>query len=218
MFTEDEIRPTAVIIIGAGGHSHDIVDICLSARMPILGFLDDNVDGSFILGRVKDYKDIINNPSYSWCNVKYVIGINDSVIRKRIDQILSEMYAIPATIVHGSAIVGSNAKIGPGCVLGPGAILTTNVTLGRHVHLNTHASVNQGSTIGDYCTLSPGVKVCGDVVVGDCVQFGANSSIINMITVGDNVTLGAGAVVVKDLPSNCTAVGVPAKVIKEKNV
>jgi serine O-acetyltransferase len=39
-----------------------------------------------------------------------------------------------------------------------------------------------------------------------------------MITVGDNVTLGAGAVVVKDLPSNCTAVGVPAKVIKEKNV
>lgn len=218
MFTEDDIKATAIIIIGAGGHSQDIIDICCSANMAILGFLDDNVEGNFILGKVKDYKTIASDPKYSWCNIRYVIGINDSSVRKKIDTILSKMYAIPATIIHGSAIIGHNANIGPGCVLGPGTVLTANVTLGRHVHLNTHASVNQGSTIGSYSTLSPGVKVCGDVNIGESVQFGANASVINMINIGDNVTLGAGAVVVKDLPSNCIAVGVPAKVIKMKEL
>lgn len=209
-------KSTGIIIIGAGGHSQDIVDICLSAQMPILGFLDDNVKGAHILGEIKDYRKISEDPRYSWCNVQYVIGINDGSLRKKIDNVLTEQGATPATIIHQSSIIGHNSNIGPGCVLGPGTVLTANVTLGRHVHLNTHASVNQGSNIGDYSTLSPGTKVCGDVNIGELVQFGANSSVINMITIGNNVTLGAGAVVVKNLPDNCVAVGVPAEIIKEK--
>ncbi len=34
------------------------------------------------------------------------------------------------------------------------------------------------------------------------------------ITIGDNVTIGAGSVVVKDIPSNCIAVGNPCRVVK----
>ena len=35
------------------------------------------------------------------------------------------------------------------------------------------------------------------------------------VTIGDNVVIGAGSVVVKDIPSNCVAVGNPCKVIRE---
>lgn len=45
----------------------------------------------------------------------------------------------------------------------------------------------------------------------------ANVVIAGNIHIGDNVTIGAGSVVTKDIPSNCLAAGVPAKVIRYKN-
>lgn len=203
------IKFNPIIIIGAGGHAQDVIDIAGSAGYPILGFLDDNIEGEFILGKIKDYKNIVNQ--YTNYDIKYIIGINNSKTREHLDELLIEMEATPTTLIHKSAVIGHNVSIGEGSVIGPGSVITSNVTLGRHVHLNTHASVNQGSIVGDYCTLSPGVKVCGDVKVGKSVQFGASSTVINLISIGNNVTLGAGAVVVNDIPDNVIAKGVPAR-------
>lgn len=45
----------------------------------------------------------------------------------------------------------------------------------------------------------------------------ANVVIAGRIHIGDNVTIGAGSVVIIDIPSNCFAAGVPAKVLRYKN-
>lgn len=50
--------------------------------------------------------------------------------------------------------------------------------------------------------------------IGKNCYIGAKATIIGDITIGDNCKIGAGAVVISDVPSGCTAVGVPAKVIK----
>jgi serine acetyltransferase len=50
--------------------------------------------------------------------------------------------------------------------------------------------------------------------VGECTFIGTGASIINQITIGDNTVIGAGAVVIRDIPSDVTAVGVPAKIVK----
>ena len=50
--------------------------------------------------------------------------------------------------------------------------------------------------------------------IGKNVVLGANVSIIGDVSIGDNVIIGAGSVVVKDIPSNCIAVGNPCKPIK----
>lgn len=47
-------------------------------------------------------------------------------------------------------------------------------------------------------------------VIGDNVYIGAGAKII-----GNNVVIGANSVVITDIPDNCVAVGMPAKVIKE---
>lgn len=52
--------------------------------------------------------------------------------------------------------------------------------------------------------------------IGNNVNVGANVCIIGNITIGDNVTIGAGSVVVKSIPSNCIAVGNPARVLNKK--
>lgn len=53
----------------------------------------------------------------------------------------------------------------------------------------------------------------GPCVGKNCV-IGAGACILGNIKIGDNVNIGANAVVLEDIPDNCTAVGVPARIIK----
>lgn len=52
-----------------------------------------------------------------------------------------------------------------------------------------------------------------NVFVGDNCYFGINTTVLGEVRIGDNVIIGAHAVVLDDIPSDSTAVGIPAKVI-----
>ncbi len=56
----------------------------------------------------------------------------------------------------------------------------------------------------------------GSPKIGNRVDIGAGAKILGPITIGDDVAIGANAVVIKDVPSNSIAVGVPAQ-IKPRN-
>lgn len=77
--------------------------------------------------------------------------------------------------------------------------------------------INPLAIIGKNCTMRQGVTIGNkneleDVpVIGDNVDFGAGSIVLGSIIIGNNVTIGANAVVIKDVPDNHIAVGVPAK-------
>ena len=45
--------------------------------------------------------------------------------------------------------------------------------------------------------------------------IGARVNILLGVTIGENAIVGTGSVVTKDIPDNCVAVGVPAKIVKE---
>jgi len=49
------------------------------------------------------------------------------------------------------------------------------------------------------------------ITVGNNVYIGTGACIMGGVTIGDNVIIGAGSIVTKDIPSNCCAVGIPAK-------
>ena len=55
------------------------------------------------------------------------------------------------------------------------------------------------------------------VTIGRDVWIGANCTILPGVTIGNNIVIAAGAVVTKDVPDNCVAGGVPAKIIREIN-
>lgn len=54
---------------------------------------------------------------------------------------------------------------------------------------------------------------CGKVVIGNNVYIGRETCILKGTKIGDNVIIGAKSLVNKDIPSNCVAVGMPAKEI-----
>lgn len=56
----------------------------------------------------------------------------------------------------------------------------------------------------------------GDVIIGNDVWIGYGATLIGPITIGDGAIIGAGAVVVRDVPAFAVAVGIPAKVVKNR--
>ena len=55
-------------------------------------------------------------------------------------------------------------------------------------------------------------------MIGRGCFIGARAIIIGDVNIGDNVKVGAGAVVLKNVPPNCTVVGIPARIIQENDV
>ena len=84
--------------------------------------------------------------------------------------------------------------------------------------------IGETAVIGDNCSLFHNVtlggtgKIGGDrhPKLGDNVTVGAGTQILGNIKIGKGTKIGAGSVVLEDLPENVTAVGVPAKIVKEK--
>ena len=49
-------------------------------------------------------------------------------------------------------------------------------------------------------------------------MIGAGAKVLGPVTVGDNSKIAAGAVVLKDIPANSTAVGIPARIVRGEHV
>lgn len=101
--------------------------------------------------------------------------------------------------------ISGAAELGPGFYIG-------HFNCFLNARFGSNCSVSQNVTIGHAGGGKPGVPT-----IGDNVYFAAGSVAFGPITIGDNVNVGANAVVNKDIPSNSTAVGVPARVISRKS-
>ena len=79
--------------------------------------------------------------------------------------------------------------------------------------------VHGRAVIGANCTLRQGVTIgcIGDdgpaPTVGDNVEFGAYAQALGAIHIGDNAKIGAMSLVISNIPSGLSAVGVPARIV-----
>ena len=95
--------------------------------------------------------------------------------------------------------------------------------IGKGVFIDHGCAVVIGETaeVGDNCTIYQGVtlggtgKHCGKrhPTLGSDVMVGAGAKVLGPFKVGDHAKIAAGAVVLKEVPSDSTAVGIPAKIV-----
>lgn len=76
-----------------------------------------------------------------------------------------------------------------------------------------HPDVIAGENLTLLHRVTLGYAKSGIPRIGNNVSIGVGATVIGGITIGDNVAIGAGAVVTRDIPANCSAVGIPAKPI-----
>lgn len=101
-------------------------------------------------------------------------------------------------------------------------------TIGRRFFIDHGSGIVIGETaeIGDDVTLYQGVTLGGTgkdkgkrhPTIGNNVTIGSGAKILGPITIGHNAKIGAGAVVVRCIPANSTAVGVPAHVVRRDGI
>ena len=118
--------------------------------------------------------------------------------------------------------VSQFAKFFTGIEIHPGA------TIGKGLVIDHGSGVVIGETaeIGDNCTLYQGVTLGGTgkdtgkrhPTLGNNVMVGAGAKVLGPFRIGDNSKIAAGAVVLSEIPSNATAVGIPARVVRRDGV
>ena len=107
--------------------------------------------------------------------------------------------------------LSQTAKFFTGIEIHPGATIGMGVVIG------------ETAEIGDNCTLYQGVTLGGTgkdlgkrhPTLGNNVLVGAGAKVLGPIRIEDNSKVAANAVVLKDISSNSTAVGIPAKVVRQ---
>lgn len=135
----------------------------------------------------------------------------------------------------GKILLQSGTKLSKGCVLdcfGGEITLGCNVFLGPYCVLYGHGNIR----IGNDCLIAMGCKIIASnhaipaqdalisfqpdvpkqIIIGNDVWLGADVKVLSGVTIGDGCIVGAGSVVTSDLPAYSIAVGVPAKVIKQR--
>lgn len=111
------------------------------------------------------------------------------------------------------------------CVRKTNIEIHPGATIGKRFFIDHGTGVVIGETtvIGNDCTIYQGVTLGGTgkdsgkrhPTLGNNVLVGSGAKILGPFTVGDNCNIAAGAVVLQEIPPNCTAVGVPARVVKQ---
>lgn len=80
--------------------------------------------------------------------------------------------------------------------------------------INLDTTVGHDAILDSFVTVYPGCNISGNVHIGQLCEIGTGTQVIQGLSIGDSTVVGADSVVIRDLPANCTAVGVPAKPVK----
>jgi sugar O-acyltransferase (sialic acid O-acetyltransferase NeuD family) len=207
-------------IFGAGGLGREVLILIhqineYEPTWQITGFYDDvrpatdTIHGVPYLGASADLNAVAEP-----LHVAVAVG-NSRSRASVVSRLTSPQLAFP-TLIHPAVACEAyqQLQIGAGCIISQGCILTTDIVLGKHVLLNLGCTIGHDAVLDDFCSLMPHANVGGATYLESGVYLGTNATVIDRVRVGTNTIVGAGAVAVRDLPPNCTAVGVPATSIK----
>ena len=207
-----------IVIVGAGGVGRETSLIIqqineLKSTWNLIGFIDDDVNswGNVINGYpVIGGMDSLEKLSL---DTYVVVAIANYEVKRKIVNRINNKFKF-ATIIHPRVWLHDYMTLGEGTIIYEGAILTTNIKVGNHVIISPKCGIGHDSIIKDYVSLLWNVNISGNDIIEEGVMMGSASTVIQGKRIGKGSTVGAGAVVIDNIDSYSTVVGVPAKVIK----
>lgn len=114
------------------------------------------------------------------------------------------------------AVRKTGIEIHPGAKIGKGLFIDhgSGVIIGETAELGDNVTLYQGVTLGG-TGKEQGKR---HPTLRDNVMVSAGAKVLGSFTIGENSKIGAGSVVLKEVPPNCTVVGVPGRIVKMGNV
>ena len=114
------------------------------------------------------------------------------------------------------AVRKTGIEIHPGATIGKGLFIDhgSGVIIGETAELGNNVTLYQGVTLGGTGKES-GKR---HPTLEDNVMVSAGAKILGSFRIGENSKIGAGSVVLKEVPANCTVVGVPGRIVKKDEI
>lgn len=210
-----------LVILGAGGFARETLDVvdainAVSPTWDMLGFIVDSQYGQS--GEIINDKPILGD--FSWLEqhreVYAVCGVGAPEARYQMTRRVQALGNLFASLIHPNAVMTRWVTLGTGIIITAGCILTNRIQIKDHVHLNLDCTIGHDAVLDQFVTLAPGVHVSGNVHIQEGAYIGTGANVIEKKIIGAWSVIGAGSTVVKNVPANSTVVGVPARVIKQR--
>lgn len=118
-----------------------------------------------------------------------------------------------ARLISQRCVKKTNIEIHPGAQIGRRFFIDhgTGVVIGETAIIGDDCTIYQGATLGG----TGKDKGKRHPTLGNNVMVGAGAKVLGPFKVGDNSNIAAGSVVLSEIPENSTAVGTPARVVKQ---
>lgn len=203
-----------MLILGAGGHSREVLDLLVQQSCNSSISFFDNTDTAPIrihntFKVIKDNAEVLKQFEI---DNDFALGVGSPKIRQKLYYLMLSLGGVYKKIISESAII-SKYSVVSGDVMHQ-VFIGSNADIGLGALINTGSQVHHEARVGAFAELSPGSILLGNSKVGNNCRIGSNATILPNIKIGKNCVVGAGAVVTKNIPENSLVAGVPAKVIK----
>jgi len=203
-----------VLIVGTGRHAKVVIELFQAEKLyHIAGLVGVDVDACRILNVPVVGTDSDLTRLRRTGIEKAFVAIGDN--RKRLSvgrQLVQQGFDI-VNAVSPSAVVSPSTRLGCGIAIMAGAVINADTRIGDFVVVNTRASVDHDGVIGEGAHIGPGTTLAGNVEVGRLAFLGVGTNVIPGRSIGEGAVLGAGSCVVRDIPRDSLARGVPARVV-----
>jgi serine O-acetyltransferase len=140
-------------------------------------------------------------------------GVHAVIMHRAAHWFYKNGMVVIARIISQVSRFFTGIEIHPGAKIGKGLLIDhgSGVVIGETAEIGDYCLLYQG------CTLGGTGKETGKrhPTLGNNVMVGCGAKVLGPFTVGDNAKIAANAVVLESVPANCTAVGVPARIIKQ---
>ena len=203
-----------MIVLGSGGHACVLLDIAETcSEFEVVGCVAQERKSTEL--PVPFLGDLSNLPQLFTDGVRRAfVAIGDNKSRQQVTARVLALGFDLVNLISPQAAVSRRAHLGNGIAIMPGVVVNAGARLEDGCILNSGAIVEHDCRIGPYSHVAPAAALAGDVEIEEGAFLAVGVRVLPGIRIGSWTTVGAGAVVIRDLPSRVTAVGVPARILR----
>jgi sugar O-acyltransferase (sialic acid O-acetyltransferase NeuD family) len=182
-----------IVLIGAGGHARNVVDMLTVLGHQLVGYVDARPTDWLSVPHYVCEADVDATDSSVGVSLG-MGGVASIELHKRVsllDRYQDRGRAAPP-LAHPEAYISRSVTLGDGCQVMAGAMIQASSKIGRGAIVNTGVIVEHESHVGNGAHVAPGAILLGNVKIGDFAMVGAGAVVLPGATVPDGALIKAG--------------------------